>query len=97
LITYQVADHDLALAGQASALSRSRLGCAAGGLGALLNATSRSRVGGLGAGRATLGATATLLGLPLAGEDLVEGLIELASHGDECVELVMRGFLEVAK
>ena len=84
--TYQVADHDLALAAQASALGGSGLGCAAGVLGILLDAASRGSRGGVGGtGGATLRAAAALLLVaPLAGEDLIERLVELAGHdGDE--------------
>lgn len=78
---YQVADHNLALAGHATGPSGSGLVCAARGLGALLNATGRrsgSRSGGAScaAGRAA----AALLVAPLAGEDLIERLVELAGH-----------------
>ena len=80
-MTYQVADHDLALASQASALGGCRLVCAASGLGALLDAAGGSGGSGpCGAGSATLRAATALLVLPLAGEDLIERLVELARH-----------------
>jgi hypothetical protein len=83
--TYQVADHDLALARQASALGGSGLGCIARRLCGLLNATGRSSGGGASrTSRAALRAATALVVAALAGEDLIQTLVELAGHdGDE--------------
>lgn len=79
-VTYQVADHDLALTGQTGTFAGSRLGCSPGRLGGFLDATGGGSCR-LGANRATLGAATALAILALAGEDLVQRLIEFA-HDD---------------
>lgn len=79
--TYQVADHDLALAGQATTPGGHGLVYVARRLCALLNATGRSSGGGTsGTSGATLRAATALVGATLAGEDLIQALVELAGH-----------------
>lgn len=93
--TYQVADHDLALAAHASALGRRGLGGAARRLCVLLNATGRRGGSGpSGASGAALRAAAALLVAPLVGEDLIKRLVELAGHdGDGKREMDKVGWL----
>ena len=80
LVTYQIADHDLALANETGAFSGHRLDSVAGRLDGLLNATSRCG----GSSRATRAAArrAAARGLALGRDDLVERLINLAGHVD---------------
>lgn len=79
--THQVADDNLALAGQTSTLGGRRLGSVASGPCVLLDTASGGSIGGLTAGRAAA-STATGVGLAaaLGGEDLVERLVELSGH-----------------
>ena len=80
--TYQVADHDFALADGASG-ARGGLGSSVGAL-LLLDTTGRSgRSCALGSARAASRATAGSHRATLRGEDLIERLIELSGrHSD---------------
>lgn len=83
---YQVAHDNLAVALCGSRVGGSSLTTGiAGRLGSLLDTSSRSDNGGSGtSGRAALRATAASRSTALRGGDLVEGLVELARHVDEC-------------
>lgn len=85
--TYQVADHNLALADSTLRLGRGRLVVATSGLGALLNTTGRGRLGR--ASRATAGAAAVVASsLALVRQNVVERLVKLGRrHLEKCVWL----------
>jgi hypothetical protein len=77
-ITYQIADHDLALTNKAGTLSGRGLSSVASRLNSLLDASSGSSGGGRPASGAASCATAS--GLALGREDLVERLVKLAGR-----------------
>lgn len=76
--TYQVADHNLGFANDASTLGRGGL-CGVAARLVFLNTAGRGGCSGASASRGAAGGASTA-GTALGGKDLVERLIKLAGH-----------------
>ena len=80
LVTYEVADDNLALSVACHGLCRSLLGSSGASLPRILLDTTDGGGGGRTSGRAALAPATAVSSTSLSREDLVKGLVKLARH-----------------